>query len=118
MPSFMVMTVVYIYVALISYNVEVLTPDLDRLQTVVDNFAIVSRDEKFLWKSSDGVWDIPIERVNYILYGDRPVVKRSTTVRTPQLIKVPEIDIHEYVNEKEENDTENSLDDVKTVMSN
>lgn len=70
-PSFMVMFIVYIYVALISYNVEVLTPKLDNLSTITDDFAVISQDDKYLWKGSDGVWDLPLESVNYVLYADR-----------------------------------------------
>ncbi|KAK9363287.1 PIG-P-domain-containing protein [Lipomyces starkeyi] len=70
-PSFIVMLVVYIYVALMSYNVEVLTPELNQLCTITDEYAVISTDDKFLWKSSDGVWDLPIESVNYVLYADR-----------------------------------------------
>ncbi|KAK9368086.1 hypothetical protein V1509DRAFT_95820 [Lipomyces kononenkoae] len=65
------MLIVYIYVALISYNVEVLTPDLNQVCTLTDEYAVVSTDDKYLWKSSDGVWDLPIESVNYVLYADR-----------------------------------------------
>ncbi|KAK9464972.1 PIG-P-domain-containing protein [Lipomyces arxii] len=70
-PSFVVMFVVYIYVALVSYNVEVLTPPLDQIRIITDEYAVVSSDDKYLWKSSDGVWDVPLESVNYVLYADR-----------------------------------------------
>ncbi|KAK9477461.1 PIG-P-domain-containing protein [Lipomyces japonicus] len=73
-PSFIVMLVVYIYVALASYNVEVLTPGLDQLSTITDEYAVVSTDDKYLWKASDGVWDIPVESVDYVLYADREYV--------------------------------------------
>ncbi|KAK9239486.1 PIG-P-domain-containing protein [Lipomyces kononenkoae] len=70
-PSFIVMLIVYIYVALMSYNVEVLTPELNQICTLTDEYAVISTDDKYLWKSSDGVWDLPIESVNYVLYADR-----------------------------------------------
>ncbi|KAK9323902.1 PIG-P-domain-containing protein [Lipomyces orientalis] len=70
-PSFIVMFIVYIYVALMSYNVEVLTPELNQLCTITDEYAVISTDDKYLWKSSDGVWDLPVESVNYVLYADR-----------------------------------------------
>lgn len=41
-PSFLVMTVVYIYVALQSYNTEVLTLPLNAIQTIVDHSAQVA----------------------------------------------------------------------------
>lgn len=41
-PSFLVMTVVYIYVALASYNLEVLTPELHDIETIVDDTAKVA----------------------------------------------------------------------------
>ncbi|KAK9474369.1 PIG-P-domain-containing protein [Dipodascopsis tothii] len=72
-PSLLVMAVVYTYVALASYNVEVLTPGLDRPQTVVDQFAVVTRDPALLWRSSDGVWDLPLEHVDRVLYGDESI---------------------------------------------
>ncbi len=38
-PSFLVMTLVYIYVALASYNTEILTLPLDSIETIVDSAA-------------------------------------------------------------------------------
>ncbi|KAK9452162.1 PIG-P-domain-containing protein [Limtongia smithiae] len=70
-PSFSVMLVVYIYIALVSYNVEILTPGLDELRTLTDEYAVISQDDAHLWKSTDGVWDLPIESVNYVLYSER-----------------------------------------------
>ncbi|KAK9452933.1 PIG-P-domain-containing protein [Dipodascopsis uninucleata] len=70
-PSFTVMLIVYVYVALLSYNVEIMTPNLESLCTLTDEYAVVSKDKRYLWKSSDGVWDLPIEIVNYVLYASR-----------------------------------------------
>lgn len=73
-PSFLVILLVYIYVALASYNTEVLTRNFDSLETVTDLSAkVVSPEEAeyYLTTHSDGVWDIPLGEVCNVLYGDK-----------------------------------------------
>ncbi|KAK9460673.1 PIG-P-domain-containing protein [Lipomyces oligophaga] len=70
-PAFLVMFIVYIYAALLTYNTEMLTSDLNQLCTITDEYAVVSDDDSYLWKGSDGVWDIPLESVNFVLYAPR-----------------------------------------------
>lgn len=69
-PSLLLMTLVYIYVALASYNVEVATRPLDSPEVVTDDHAKVvsNHADRYLWTHSDGVWDIPIADVNRVLY--------------------------------------------------
>ncbi|KAI4242448.1 MAG: hypothetical protein L6R40_004002 [Gallowayella cf. fulva] len=89
-PSFLVMTLVYIYVALASYNIEYLTLPMNSIENIVDeaaNIATVDRqrsakmhtanapeqdevDWTSLWDGgTDAVMDIPIGGVCEILYG-------------------------------------------------
>jgi phosphatidylinositol N-acetylglucosaminyltransferase subunit P len=98
-PAFLVMLVVYVYVALACYNTEYLTLPLGSLETVVDEAAKVacvdsrgrlrmtkgredvggakvseSRALEIEWravwnKGTDGVMDVPLAGVNEVLYG-------------------------------------------------
>ena len=95
-PSFLVMTLVYIYVALASYNIGYLTLPMSSLENIVDDAAHVavldkhghiqrkaehseaaigiSRakdvDWKALWnEGTDAVMDVPVGGVCEILYG-------------------------------------------------
>ncbi|KAL8695738.1 MAG: hypothetical protein Q9224_003198 [Gallowayella concinna] len=92
-PSFLVMTLVYIYVALASYNTEYLTLPMNSIENIVDdaaNIATVERqrnaktnaaghldsvkDAGMEWASlwnegTDAVMDIPVGGVCQILYG-------------------------------------------------
>lgn len=95
-PSFLVMTIVYIYVALASYNTNYLTPPMDSVENIVDSVAHVavvdsrghlrrkgdmarslvdlSDASKAEWRSlwnegTDAVMDIPVGGVCEILYG-------------------------------------------------
>jgi phosphatidylinositol glycan class P protein len=70
-PSFLVMTLVYMYVALASYNTEVLTPTLSSLECITDLHAKVVPQEDiqlYLYAASDGVWDLPLGEVCEVLY--------------------------------------------------
>ncbi|KAL8905458.1 MAG: hypothetical protein Q9171_006656 [Xanthocarpia ochracea] len=93
-PSFLVMTLVYIYVALAAYNTEYLTLPMNSIENIVDeaaNIATVERQrntkfgplgaweggDEFDWASlwdegTDAVMDIPIGGVCQILYGQNP----------------------------------------------
>ncbi|KAL8669190.1 MAG: hypothetical protein Q9168_006214 [Polycauliona sp. 1 TL-2023] len=88
-PSFLVMTLVYIYVALAAYNVEYLTLPMNSIENIVDeaaNIATVERQKKTridssavaedevpwasVWdEGTDAVMDIPLGGVCQILYG-------------------------------------------------
>lgn len=94
-PSFLVMTIVYIYVALASYNTGYLTLPMDSIENIVDDAAHVAvvdarghlrrkvdrfrpneelpdpykTDWKSLWnEGTDAVMDIPIGGVCEVLY--------------------------------------------------
>ncbi|KAI4270404.1 MAG: hypothetical protein LQ337_006709 [Flavoplaca oasis] len=89
-PSFLVMTLVYIYVALAAYNTEYLTLPMNSIENIVDeaaNIATVERQknkslgslgasdaDELPWASmwnegTDAVMDIPLGGVCQILYG-------------------------------------------------
>ena len=96
-PSFLVMTIVYIYVALASYNTGYLTLPMNSIENIVDDTAHVAVldskgrvqrrgdgtraaaagikdakdvDWKALWnEGTDAVMDVPIGGVCEILYG-------------------------------------------------
>ncbi|KAI1104605.1 PIG-P-domain-containing protein [Jackrogersella minutella] len=107
-PSFLVMLIVYIYVALASYNTEILTLPLTSLETVVDEAAKIATidtkgrirlsehkkpvtedkakqlDWKNLWnEGTDAVMDIPLAGVCEILYGDLEDSEDDTQFDTP-----------------------------------
>ncbi|KAL7620685.1 hypothetical protein AAE478_009680 [Parahypoxylon ruwenzoriense] len=94
-PSFLVMLIVYIYVALAAYNTEILTLPMTSLETIVDEAAQVAtidskgrirlgesrkhiseeKAKQLNWKNiwnegTDAVMDIPLAGVCEILYGD------------------------------------------------
>lgn len=71
-PSFVVMTIVYIYVAIARYNIEGLTRPLNSLELVTDSASkVVGRgeSERYLHEPSAGVWDLPTWQVCEVLYG-------------------------------------------------
>ncbi|KAI1809430.1 PIG-P-domain-containing protein [Poronia punctata] len=97
-PSFIVMLIVYIYVALALYNTEVLTLPMTSIETIVDEAAKIATidskgrirrvsgrgerrqmteekarrlDWKEVWnKGTDAVMDVPLAGVCEVLYGD------------------------------------------------
>ncbi|KAI1761777.1 PIG-P-domain-containing protein [Hypoxylon sp. FL1150] len=94
-PAWLVMLIVFIYVALAAYNTEYLTLPLDSIETLVDEAAKVATvdasghirlgpswkpltereaayiDWRDVWnKGTDAVMDVPLSGVNEILYGD------------------------------------------------
>ncbi|KAI0839090.1 PIG-P-domain-containing protein [Hypoxylon sp. FL0890] len=93
-PSFLVMLIVYIYVALAAYNTEYLTLPMTSLETIVDEAAKIATidskgrirlgdrkpiaeekakqlDWKNIWnEGTDAVMDIPLAGVCEVLYGD------------------------------------------------
>jgi phosphatidylinositol glycan class P protein len=100
LPSFLVMLLVYIYVALASYNTGYLTLPLSSIETIIDDAANVAtidskgrmgivkngkgngdrreermgmggRDWKKMWsQGTDAVMDVPLGGVCEVLYGD------------------------------------------------
>lgn len=95
LPSFIVMLLVYIYVALASYNTEILTLPLTSIETIIDDAANVAtvddkghvgklkggrgkkkrtasgiKEWKAAWsQGTDAVMDIPLGGVCEVLYG-------------------------------------------------
>ncbi|RMZ75628.1 hypothetical protein DV738_g5402, partial [Chaetothyriales sp. CBS 135597] len=81
-PAWIVMLLVYIYVALLAYNVEYLTLPLNSSECMVDeagNVAILDSSgrirkggsARFIWnEGTDAVMDVPIGGVCEVLYGD------------------------------------------------
>ncbi|KAI6086682.1 PIG-P-domain-containing protein [Hypoxylon rubiginosum] len=94
-PAWLVMLIVFIYVALAAYNTEYLTLPLHSVETLVDEAAKVATvdgagnirlgpswkpitekeasyiDWRNVWnKGTDAVMDVPLSGVNEILYGD------------------------------------------------
>ncbi|RKF73088.1 Meiotically up-regulated gene 84 protein [Golovinomyces cichoracearum] len=83
-PSFLVMLLLYIYIALASYNVSYLTLPLQSIETIIDetsNVATLERsshkknrsmnDWREVWDhASDAVMDVPLGAVCELLYGE------------------------------------------------
>jgi phosphatidylinositol glycan class P protein len=94
LPSFLVMLLVYIYVALASYNTGYLTLPLSSIETIIDDAANVAtidskgrmrssykkreraassgvKDWKEIWShGTDAVMDVPLGGVCEVLYGE------------------------------------------------
>ncbi|KAF3057317.1 Meiotically up-regulated gene 84 protein [Daldinia childiae] len=94
-PSFLVMLIVYIYVALAAYNTEILTLPMTSLETIVDEAAKIAtidhkgrirpneprkpiteeRAKQLDWKNiwnegTDAVMDVPLAGACEVIYGD------------------------------------------------
>ncbi|KAA8916783.1 hypothetical protein TRICI_001081 [Trichomonascus ciferrii] len=72
-PAFVEVLLIYIYVAVSSYNTEVLTRPFDSLEIITDPAAkIVPSDQTnyYLYHHSDGVWDLPLGEVCNVLYSE------------------------------------------------
>ncbi|GMG30584.1 unnamed protein product [Ambrosiozyma monospora] len=94
-PSYVLVTMVYIYIALACYNIEVKTVALDDSRTLVDDTGVVITElddveicdsfgsgsgngnglgkgniDDYLFKSTSGIWDLPISEVNRVLYAE------------------------------------------------
>ncbi|KAG9236155.1 PIG-P-domain-containing protein [Amylocarpus encephaloides] len=94
-PSFLVMLIVYIYVALASYNTGYLTLPLSSIETIIDDAANIAmldgkgskeasaghkkrekvgmtvRDWRTVWsRGTDAVMDVPLGGLCEVLYGD------------------------------------------------
>ncbi|KAI0996020.1 hypothetical protein K3495_g12161 [Podosphaera aphanis] len=84
LPSFLVMLLVYIYVALASYNTAYLTLPLQSVETIIDDAAKIATLERapngtmkslHQWREvwdwgSDAVMDVPLGGVCELLYGE------------------------------------------------
>lgn len=82
-PSYILVSMVYGYVALACYNVEYLTLPLDDPRNFVDDSGLIVTElenfnkddmEKYLYNGTSGVWDLPTSVVNDVLFGP---IKRS-----------------------------------------
>lgn len=81
-PSYVLVAMVYIYLGLLLYNVEVKAKSLQDIRNVTDEHAVVSGgiaapegyvdldQQKYLWGVTSGVWDLPVTSVLKVLYGD------------------------------------------------
>ena len=99
-PSFLVMTIIYIYVALASYNTGYLTLPMNNIENIVDDAAAVAALDEYgnikargsrdgfavlqeqaigiewneLWnEGTDAVMDIPLGGVCEVLYGHNEI---------------------------------------------
>lgn len=72
-PSYSLILMVYIYVALAAYNTEIKTMPLNDVRNFVDEFTVTPNKEhmeQFVHKSPSGVCDLPLTLVNEVLYND------------------------------------------------
>ncbi|QSL66072.1 hypothetical protein MERGE_003209 [Pneumocystis wakefieldiae] len=74
LPSYFIITLIYIYFALLSYNINVLTPKLNQMECITDSYAKVSSTVD-IKSSTDAVIDLPIGEVSSLLYGDSGIFK-------------------------------------------
>ena len=65
-PAFVLMLMIYIYVALAGYNTEVLTYPPTSIETITDLDAKV--DQHYLFTESPAVRDLPLHKVCQVLY--------------------------------------------------
>ncbi|KAG5519033.1 hypothetical protein PMAC_002564 [Pneumocystis sp. 'macacae'] len=69
LPSYFIVTIIYIYFALIGYNTKVLTPKFNQIECITDSYAKVSNTVN-IKSTSDAVIDLPVGEVSFLLYGD------------------------------------------------
>lgn len=78
-PSYVIVLMMYMYVAIACYDVEYLTLPLDDNRNIVDDSGIVVTQlpnfkpkdiDKYISNGTSGVWDLPISTVNEILYSN------------------------------------------------
>jgi hypothetical protein len=72
-PSFLVMLLVYIFVALASYNTGYLTLPMGSIETIVDdaaNMAVGKKKSELWFQGTDAVMDVPLGGVCEVLYVD------------------------------------------------
>jgi phosphatidylinositol glycan class P protein len=69
--SYVLMLMLYIYLALQLWNIEVETIKRDDLRVICDDDAVIEKDTaKYGWQDTNGVYDLRITDVNNVLYGD------------------------------------------------
>lgn len=68
-PAFVLVLMMYIYVALACYNTERLAFPVNSFETITDPVAKIETDSYFLHAHADAVRDLPISSVNQVLYG-------------------------------------------------
>ncbi|ODV87163.1 hypothetical protein CANARDRAFT_194138 [[Candida] arabinofermentans NRRL YB-2248] len=78
-PSYVLVLMMYTYVGLALYNIEVATVKLDDPRTIVDDSGVIITElpgfnqdkiDEYLFNSTSGIWDLPIHEVNKVLYSD------------------------------------------------
>ncbi|KAG7876043.1 hypothetical protein KL938_004715 [Ogataea parapolymorpha] len=78
-PAYVLVSMMYTYVALALYNIEVKTPPLDDPRTIADPDGVVIAElphyqkkdlDRYLFSSTSGIWDLPLSEVNKVLYGE------------------------------------------------
>ncbi|KAI5969739.1 GPI19 [Candida margitis] len=78
-PSYSLMLMLFIYWFLALYNTEVLTLDLDDVNTFIDEHTQFPNEsgresnqviKDYIHQAPSGVWDLPITLVNEVLYDD------------------------------------------------
>lgn len=67
-PSYVLVLMVYMYVGIALYDVEVLTLPLCDNRAVADDTGVVVAQP--LFAGTSGVWDLPLVAVNEVLYGE------------------------------------------------
>ncbi|CDR39434.1 CYFA0S03e03312g1_1 [Cyberlindnera fabianii] len=69
--SLVLMAMLYTYVALQLWNIEIETIQMDALNAIVDEDAVIEPDvNKYGWRDTNGVYDLRIGEVNRVLYGE------------------------------------------------
>ena len=68
-PSWLVVAVVYVFVALAALNLGVLTKELGVVEAVVDEAGVVATERRRWVVSTDAVMDVPLGGVCEVLYG-------------------------------------------------
>ena len=74
-PTYSLMLMLFIYIALALYNTEVLTLPLNDVRNFVDEFTVFPNEQgenllDYIHRAPSGVWDLPITLVNEVLYDD------------------------------------------------
>lgn len=77
-PSYVLVSMMYMYIGIACYNVEYLTLPLNDNRTIVDDSGIIvtqlknfkhsDLEDRYIHSGTSGVWDLPISVVNQVLY--------------------------------------------------
>lgn len=68
-PAYVLVCIIYTYLAIVGYNTEVLEYPPDRLETLTDTFAKVTQRKEFYFQPSDAVYDLSLAGACEVLYG-------------------------------------------------